>query len=214
MPSHGGASLTRIRKKVNETVSLFATVRAVVTSSRRPDAARNDERIITGAMAELSRDPAARMESIAAACGVSRATIFRRYANRDEVLAAVRARAHSDLDAAVEAAALEEGSAVEALERLVAGLLEVSLPYAFLLQHPASPTGRPKRLRHVSEQIEALIGRGQASGEFRNNAPPSWWVEVIVAVLQAATQRASSGPPADAATLMRATLVYGLRGNP
>jgi TetR/AcrR family transcriptional regulator, mexCD-oprJ operon repressor len=214
MPSHGGASLTRIRKKVNETVSLFATVRAVVTSSRRPDAARNDERIITGAMAELSRDPAARMESIAAACGVSRATIFRRYANRDEVLAAVRARAHNDLDAAVEAAALEEGSAVEALERLVAGLLEVSLPYAFLLQHPASPTGRPKRLRHVSEQIEALIGRGQASGEFRNNAPPSWWVEVIVAVLQAATQRASSGPPADAATLMRATLVYGLRGNP
>jgi AcrR family transcriptional regulator len=184
----------------------------MVTSARRIDAARNDERIIAGAMAELGRDPAARMEAIAAACGVSRATIFRRYANRDEVIAAVRSRAHADLDAAVDAARLDEGTPVEALERLVAGLLAVSVQYAFLLQHPAPPEGRQRRLRRVAGAIERLIARGQADGSFRDDSPPGWWVEVIVAVLQAATQRARGTRTTDAATLMRATLVFGLRG--
>jgi AcrR family transcriptional regulator len=168
-------------------------------TTRRADAARNDEEILKAAMIVLSRDPTAGLNAIAAECGISRVTIFRRYATRDELIAAVRTRAHAELDAAADRADLTSGTAVEALERLIDGLSEV-------MQHPAPP-GRGRRIGRISRQIETLIARGQTAGEFSSVLPPAWWIAAIVAVLQAATE--FSAP--SAAELMRETLLNGLR---
>lgn len=182
----------------------------MAATPRRVDAARNDERILAGAMRELGRDPGAGMNAIAIACGVSRATLFRRYPTRDALIAALRERAHADLRAAVDGAALAEGTAGEALERLIGALLGVGVQYAFLLSNPLEP-GHGEGIRAIARPVEALVARGYESGEFDPAAPPRWWVEVIVAVLQVATRRAS-GPrrTGDAAELMRRTLAHGL----
>ena len=62
------------------------------TDPLRADALRNRERILDAAQRMLERSPSATLVDIAAAAGVSRSTLHRRFANRDELLAALRDR--------------------------------------------------------------------------------------------------------------------------
>ena len=182
---------------------------ATTTTTRRIDAARNDERILTGALAALGEDPNAGMEKIASACGLSRATVFRRYPNREALLEALRERAHDDLRRAVEGSELDRGDPGEALDRLIDALVEASVPYSFLLQNPAAEGGR-RPGDWVARRLEDLIERGQRSGDFTDEATPRWWTDVLMAVLMVgmAARRRSKG---EAKRLIKATLTGGLR---
>jgi serine phosphatase RsbU (regulator of sigma subunit) len=62
------------------------------TDSRRADALRNDERILEAAKRLLEQSPAASLSDIAAAAGVSRSTLYRRFADRGELIAMLDAR--------------------------------------------------------------------------------------------------------------------------
>src|SRR3954452_1924196 len=62
------------------------------TDLRRADAMRNRERILDAAERFLQRSPSATLADIAAAAGVARSTLHRRFASRDELLAALRER--------------------------------------------------------------------------------------------------------------------------
>src|SRR5688572_21493583 len=60
----------------------------------RADALRNRERILDAAGRMLTRSPSATLADIAAAAGVSRSTLHRRFQNRDQLVAALRQRPH------------------------------------------------------------------------------------------------------------------------
>ena len=149
------------------------------------------------------------MEEIAAACGVSRATLFRRYASRDDLLAALRERAHHHLSDAVSSAEIGRGTATAALDRLIDELVEASIPYAFLLRNPA-PDHREGQF--LAPSLARLIKRGQESGEFSANAPPRWWADAIIAMLQVGTR--SSKRKREIAELIKATVTDGLCPRP
>ena len=59
---------------------------------RRADALRNRERILEAAKRMLERSPSATLADIAAAAGVARSTLHRRFPNRDALLAALQER--------------------------------------------------------------------------------------------------------------------------
>ena len=61
---------------------------------RRADALRNRARILDAAERLLEQSPSVTLGDIAAAAGVSRSTLHRRFANRDELLAALDDRPH------------------------------------------------------------------------------------------------------------------------
>jgi len=63
----------------------------------RADALRNRERILDAAGRMLARYPSATMADIAAAAGVSRSTLHRRFQNRDQLVAALRQRPHDPI---------------------------------------------------------------------------------------------------------------------
>jgi serine phosphatase RsbU (regulator of sigma subunit) len=63
-----------------------------IRDPRRADALRNRERILDAASRMLERSPSASLADIAAAAGVARSTLHRRFRTRDELIAAVRKR--------------------------------------------------------------------------------------------------------------------------
>jgi serine phosphatase RsbU (regulator of sigma subunit) len=71
-------------------VSLTAKSRQ--SDLRRADALRNDERILDAAKRLLEQSPSASLSEIAAAAGVSRSTLYRRFTDRDQLIAKLDAR--------------------------------------------------------------------------------------------------------------------------
>jgi TetR/AcrR family transcriptional regulator, mexCD-oprJ operon repressor len=182
----------------------------------RADAERNRERVLDHATRALAQDAALAMGEIAHRAGLGRATLYRHFPTREDLLAAIDARAYAETEAAIAASRLGEGSATEALERLVGAVMEIGDRYRFLLGEDAvgvREEERRARDERLAAPLLALIERGRASGEFSRSLAPRWMLAVLGAVIVAAVREIADGTlerdaAADAVT---ATLLRGYR---
>jgi TetR/AcrR family transcriptional regulator, mexCD-oprJ operon repressor len=161
----------------------------------RSDAERNRERVLDHATRLLAHDRGAGLAEIAHEAGLGRATLYRHFASREDLLAAIHERACEESEAAIAASRIAEGTATAALERLVAALLEVGDRYRFLLADTSDLPEPHKRARDVRLRapLLALMDRGQASGEFSRSMDPAWMLTVFGAVLVAAQREIAQG---------------------
>ncbi|MFI5612751.1 TetR family transcriptional regulator [Amycolatopsis sp. NPDC051903] len=175
----------------------------------RADAARNVELVLTTGARMLAQDPAASIAAIAAEAGVDRRTVYRRFASRDELLAAVYQARLDAIEAAIEAARLREAPAPVALHRYVEGIIEVNRTWPVeLTRMRAEPAIRERRQRAIVE-VDAFLRRATDEGLMRPGMPDGWAGVVLGNLLHLAAQEMSELTAAQAADVLVTTFLDG-----
>jgi TetR/AcrR family transcriptional repressor of mexCD-oprJ operon len=168
----------------------------------RADAARNVHRIVAVAARLLGENPGAGMADVAAAAGVSRATVYRHFPTREALITAIHAQAFELAQQTLADAELDKGSATDALRRLTPAWLALVERYAFVER----PEPDPERKRVLGEPLLALFARG----DFKT--PPAWAARAFGALLLAGARCVNEGTLShdEAADLVFRTLMEGL----
>jgi AcrR family transcriptional regulator len=181
-------------------------------SSRR-DVERNRSALLEAAADELSRNPGASMIEIAHAASLTRATLYRHFGTREKLVEGLQEEALERAAAVLALARLEEGSAIEALHRVVQGLAELGARFRPLLVEGADldPQFRERRAA-VLAPLHGVVRRGQEEGSLERDVPPEWVVAALTSMLAAGVRtipaaRAHAGQVAE---LVHRTLVRGI----
>jgi AcrR family transcriptional regulator len=138
---------------------------------------------------------AANLADVAAAAGVSRATLYRYYTNREALLEALAAHALTELANRLNDAGLERATVEEAIERLARAIVAVGDRYAVLASEQCSPD-EAEAERLVGAPMRAVFERGIASGHLRQDLPADVLLELFAGTIMAAiklTQRHQLG---------------------
>ncbi|MEZ5074046.1 MAG: helix-turn-helix domain-containing protein [Solirubrobacterales bacterium] len=179
---------------------------------RRADALRNEKAIAEAAMRVLAEHPGASMAEIAKASGLVRATLYRHFDSREDLVRAIQGQATEAGAAALAAADIGAGDAASALRRAIRALVGVGSRYRLLAQEPALDPTRLEREPAVASRLIALIERGQREGDLRDDLPVPWIVSVLAALLVVALREmeAERLTRDQAAEQVASTLLEGL----
>lgn len=150
--------------------------------------ARTRAAILSATASVLAGDRAATLPDIANAAGVGRTTLHRYFADRERLVHEAILEAIRVLDSVVTDAALDDGSAADAMRRLIAALVSIEDQVLFLFSDATTlervaPAERPDDAR-----ILALIRRGQSEATLDPEFSDIWIEHAMFAlVLQACT---------------------------
>jgi len=188
------------------------------TDSRRADAERNVEAILGAATELLADRPAVSMADVAREAGVVRATLYSHFPSRKELVEAVIDRAVAESTRRIDDARIDEGPALEALDRMVDAAWSVLDRYRTLAETAVETIGNADlQARHwpLMDRVRGLIERGQAEGTFRDDLPPDWLVATIFGLIHTARDEANAGrlAPEDAPSVLRATIASALHSS-
>lgn len=153
------------------------------------------DQVLRSAAALLTRKSTATMDEVARAAGISRATLHRHFAGRDALVRALEALGIAECEAALDAARLEEGTASEAVRRLVGALEPAAGLLAFLYTENQLFEGEEQNAGWalIDDRISALFRRGQRDGEFRIDLTPAWLTEALYGLLASGAWLVQSG---------------------
>ncbi|MGA4844291.1 TetR/AcrR family transcriptional regulator [Streptomyces sp. G45] len=158
----------------------------------------------------LAADPGASIASIAAEAGVDRRTVYRRFASRDELLAAIHDAHLTAVEQAIEDARLREAPVAVALHRFVENAITVNRTWpvdpARLLTDDAV---RPRRDAAI-RAFDAFLRRAADDGLLRRDTPEGWANVLLPQLMLLATQHMPDRSAGQAADIVVDTLLHGL----
>ncbi|MFD6177741.1 MULTISPECIES: TetR/AcrR family transcriptional regulator [unclassified Isoptericola] len=165
----------------------------------RADAERSVRAILEAAERVLVDDPAASLEQIAAAAGVARTTVHRRFASRQALIEALTASAVQQLAQAVDDGRPDTAPPLVAMHRITANVLQVKSAWAFALGLPADPGGEAAALQQdVDRRCVAVLERARADGVVDSGADLDWVRRVYYALIGESLREVAAGADPDA----------------
>jgi TetR/AcrR family transcriptional repressor of mexCD-oprJ operon len=184
---------------------------AAKVDGRRAVGDRNRDAILEAAIGVLAAEPEAGVAEVAAAAGVGRATVYRHFASRGELIEALRLHAGEEARRRFDQVRVDEGDPVEALERMVAAMLALGDRYRVIFpqEREAKP---PRRKEILLKPLGRLIARAQAEGAIDPELSPAWVIATLRALLRAANSEVEARRLArdTAAAQVVRTLVRGV----
>lgn len=182
----------------------------------RADAERSARAILEAAERVFAEDPAASMEQIAEAAGLTRTTVHRRFANRQALLEALTLAAKQQLIDAIDDARPDSAPALVALYRVTANVLRVKSSWRFTLDHSTPHSEAAAALwAEIDAATHSLLTRAQREGLLASSADLQWISQVYYALLSEALNKPGveqNPSPQDLdtlATLVIDTLLHG-----
>jgi AcrR family transcriptional regulator len=133
------------------------------------------------------RGSSANMADVAAAAGVSRATLYRYYPHREALLDALASHALADAAARLADAGLERAPVEEAIERIVRALVAVGDRYSVIV-HEQVKFDPAEAERLLGAPMRAVFARGVESGLFRQDISAEVLLELFGGALVAAVK--------------------------
>lgn len=155
----------------------------------RADAERTVRTILEAAERVLAADPTATMEQIAAAAGVARTTVHRRFATREALVEALATWATERFHQAVEAARPLTSPPLVALHQVTANVLQVKIGWSFAMSRTAPSDPEAARVHaDVLAQCDRLFRRAQEAGLMSADTDLEWARRVYYALIHEATE--------------------------
>lgn len=190
---------------------IFDPPKDLAKDHRRAVAERNIEAILDAAERLLEGRTQATISAVAAEARISRVTVYAHFPTREQLLEAVAERAVQRTTAALDEAGLDEGSAADALDRVLAVGWRALGRYDAIAQATAEQlTWDARRRLHETAiaRVEDLVERGRKQGDFRTDLPTEWLVASSFALIHAAGEEVRAGrlELAAAPQVLRATM--------
>lgn len=183
---------------------------AIRIAAVRADAARNLEAVLTTGARMLAADPGASIASIAAEAGVDRRTVYRRFASREDLLAAIHASRLTAVEHAIEDARLREAPVAVALHRYVENIIGVNRAWPVdLARMLADDEVRARRDASVRE-VDAFLERATREGLLRADLPEGWASALLTQLMHLVSRQMPELSPGRAADIVVDTLLRGL----
>ena len=178
---------------------------------------RSRRRILDGAVDVLVRKPDISLSDLAAQLGIGRATVYRHFATRAELISTLAAQCLTETDAAMAPLAGLRGRA--AIEAMLDAIMPLAARYHFLVQvwsHASEPDAEISTI--YVRQLQALavrVEQAQADGDVDATLPVDWIVNIIDRVIVVAwSMIAEHGVSADkASALCKRMLFDGISGH-